>query len=104
MEKKFPKRLKIYWMDLSVVNTLLWVGGRLVLTEDIVMQSSFWRDIRFAARVLGEGSAGQWKIISDYVWADGSNGKNQLFAGKRMFAKNRKCGNPNTKNRSMSAR
>lgn len=28
MEKKFPRRLKIYWMDLSVVNTLLWGGRR----------------------------------------------------------------------------
>ena len=34
-----------YTYGLSVVNTLLWVGGRLVLTEDSVMQSSFWCDM-----------------------------------------------------------
>ena len=35
-----------YTYGLSVVNTLLYVGGRVCLTADHVMQASFWRQMR----------------------------------------------------------
>ena len=35
-----------YTYGLSVVNTLLYVGGRVCLTSDHVMQASFWRQMR----------------------------------------------------------